>query len=173
MGVFFSKNNNIIALSSGQEIYSYLIPTLISEIESETLLLVDEPELYLHPGLELGLLKMLKKLLKAFKSFAVIATHSSIITREVDREAVKILKRQGDYTTITLPSIQTYGSDIESIISEVFEDDLESKIYEKVIDELIDENTELGVEELNQEFGDAGLIYFISKNSDENIEFEN
>lgn len=171
-GLFFKKKNDVVALSSGQEIYSYLIPTLISEIESETLLLVDEPELYLHPGLELGLMKMLKKLLKAFKSFAVIATHSSIITREVDREAVNILKREGNYTTITLPSIQTYGSDIESIIAEVFEDDLETKIYEDVIDELIDEDAGLSLGIINQEFGDAGLVYFISKNSDENIEFE-
>ena len=113
-----------------------------------------------------------KKLLKAFKSFAVIATHSSIITREVDREAVNILKREGNYTTITLPSIQTYGSDIESIIAEVFEDDLETKIYEDVIDELIDEDAGLSLGIINQEFGDAGLVYFISKNSDENIEFE-
>ncbi|HFF5287517.1 TPA: AAA family ATPase, partial [Acinetobacter baumannii] len=171
-GLFFRKNMDIIALSSGQEIYSYLIPTLISEIESETLLLVDEPELYLHPGLELGLMKMLKKLLKAFKSFAVIATHSSIITREVDRDAVKILKREENYTTITLPSIQTYGADIESIISEVFEDNLESKIYEDVIDELIQDNTDVTVKKVNEEFGDAGLIYFISKSSDETIEFE-
>ena len=161
-----------MALSSGQEIYSYLIPILISEIESETLLLIDEPELYLHPGLELGLMKMLKKLLKAFKSFAVIATHSSIITREVDREAVNILKREGNYTTITLPSIQTYGSDIESIISEIFEDDLESKIYEHVIDDLIEDDNELNVNQINEEFGDAGLIYFISKNRNEKIEFE-
>lgn len=171
-GVFFKKDEKIVLLSSGQEIYSYLIPTLISEIESETLLLVDEPELYLHPGLELGLIKMLKKLLKAFKSFAVIATHSSIITREVDREAVNILKREGSYTTITLPSIQTYGSDVESIISEVFEDDLESKIYENIIDGLIEDNNDLSVNEVNKEFGDAGLVYFIRKNSDENIEFE-
>lgn len=171
-GVFFRKNEKIVPLSSGQEIYSYLIPTLISEIESETLLLVDEPELYLHPGLELGLIKMLKNLLKAFKSFAVIATHSSILTREVDREAVKILKREGDYTTVTPPSIQTYGADIESIISEVFEDDLESKIYEHIIDNLIEDDAELTINEVNKEFGDAGLIYFISKNSDENIEFE-
>lgn len=171
-GIFFKKDEKIVLLSSGQEIYSYLIPTLISEIESETLLLVDEPELYLHPGLELGLMKMLKKLLKAFKSFAVIATHSSIITREVDRLAVNILKRQGSYTTITLPSIQTYGSDVESIISEVFEDDLESKIYEDIIDDLIEEDTDLTINKVNKEFGDAGLIYFITKNSDENIEFE-
>lgn len=171
-GVFFRKNEKIVPLSSGQEIYSYLIPTLISEIESETLLLVDEPELYLHPGLELGLIKMLKNLLKAFKSFAVIATHSSILTREVDREAVKILKREGNYTTVTSPSIQTYGADIESIISEVFEDDLESKIYEHIIDVLIEDEADLTINEVNKEFGDAGLIYFISKSSDDNIEFE-
>lgn len=171
-GIFFRKNEKIVPLSSGQEIYSYLIPTLISEIESETLLLIDEPELYLHPGLELGLIKMLKNLLEEFKSFAVIATHSSILTREVDREAVKILKREGNYTTVTLPSIQTYGADIESIISEVFEDDLESKIYEHIIDDLIEEDADLTINEVNKEFGDAGLIYFIAKNSDENIEFE-
>ena len=170
-GLFFRKDGNIVALSSGQEIYSYLIPTLISEIESETLLLIDEPELYLHPGLELGLIKMLKKLLKAFKSFAVIATHSSILTREVDREAVKILRRTGEFTSITMPSIQTYGSDIENIISEVFEDDLENKIYEKVIDKLLeDTDKKLDFAEVSNEFGDAGLIYFISKNNDDLME---
>lgn len=170
-GLFFLKNSNLVKLSSGQEIYTYLIPQLIDEIENETLLLIDEPELYLHPGIELGLIKMIKELLIIFKSFAVIATHSSIISREVDRHAVKVLRRSDDYTTITLPNIQTYGADLETIISEVFEDNLEIKIFEEAIDKLINDE-ETNLENINSEFGVSGEIYYLSKNIDENLEFE-
>ena len=168
-GIFFKYKGEIVKLSSGQQIYSYLIPQLISEIEKETLILIDEPELYLHPGLELGLIKMIKKLLDEFKSFAVIATHSSILTREIDREAVNIFKRQANYTYINNASIETYGSDLEKIIVQVFEDDLEKKIYEGIIDEKIGDIT---INEVSTNFGDAGMIYYLSKDQHDSFEFE-
>lgn len=46
-----------------------MIPAIISELEEESLLILDEPELYLHPELEVGLINMLKNILDETKSF--------------------------------------------------------------------------------------------------------
>ncbi|ENV73250.1 hypothetical protein F946_01140 [Acinetobacter johnsonii ANC 3681] len=117
---------------------------------------------------------MLKHLLKDLNSFAIIATHSSIITREVDREAVNVLRRINNFTSITKPSIQTYGADLESIISEVFEDDLERKVYEDSLDQIIpDDEDEIDFIEVNSEVGNSGLIYLLNKSSDDDFQVEN
>ncbi|MBN7766513.1 AAA family ATPase [Pectobacterium brasiliense] len=46
-----SNEDEIIELSAGQMIFSYMIPSILSEITDETILVIDEPELYLHPTL--------------------------------------------------------------------------------------------------------------------------
>ena len=73
------RDGKAIGLSSGQLIYSYMIPAIVSGMKDESLLILDEPELYLHPTLEMGLIKMLKSLLKDSSSYAIIATHSAVM----------------------------------------------------------------------------------------------
>ncbi|PHI39160.1 hypothetical protein CBQ28_01165 [Pseudoalteromonas sp. GCY] len=90
--VFLDEELNEIKLSSGQRMYSLFVPSIISEIKKESLLLIDEPELYLHPELEVGLISMLKKVLSETNSFAIIATHSAIIAREIQSDFVHILE---------------------------------------------------------------------------------
>ncbi|QFT12981.1 AAA family ATPase [Vibrio sp. THAF190c] len=102
-GLFFLKNEEPVSLSSGQEIFSYMLPSLVAEIEDESLLIIDEPELYLHPTLEVALINMLKKLLSETKSSAIIATHSPLIAREVARDGIVILKNRGGYTNTIKP----------------------------------------------------------------------
>lgn len=58
----------------------------MSEIEEESLLILDEPELYLHPELEVNLINMIKNILNETNSYSIIATHSSIIAREVEKK---------------------------------------------------------------------------------------
>ena len=92
-GIIFKKDGNVLPLSSGQQIYSYMIPAIIAELEEESLLVLDEPELYLHPELEVGLMNMLQHILKETKSYSIIATHSAILAREVESKAITILRK--------------------------------------------------------------------------------
>ena len=163
----FMKDDKELPLSSGQRIYSYMIPAIVSEIEDESILLIDEPELYLHPNLEIELLCMLKHLLGETNSIAIIATHSAVISREIKSKSIHILHRSGMSVSVLKPGIETYGESLESIISEIFDDKLVSKGYESDLDSLIDKYADIDtlITEKHNEVGDDALIYLLSKSS--------
>lgn len=170
-GLIFKKDGAIIPLSSGQKIYTYMIPAIISELEDESLLILDEPELYLHPELEVGLINMLKNILDETKSFSIIATHSSILTREVERNAVTILRKTEGNTKVFRSSIETYGESIDVIISEVFDDEYVSKPYQKEIDKYFIRDSS-SISEIKSYIGNDALAYALSKSDDEKISIE-
>ncbi|PEH72620.1 AAA family ATPase [Edwardsiella tarda] len=170
-GLVFKKNGNIIPLSSGQKIYTYMIPAIISELEDESLLILDEPELYLHPELEVGLINMLKNILNETKSFSIIATHSSILTREVDRDAVTILRKIEGSTKTYRSSVETYGESIDIIISDVFDDEYIKKPYQKEIDKYFNCDNS-SISEIKGYIGNDALAYALSKSDDDDISIE-
>ncbi|MEQ9911178.1 AAA family ATPase [Pectobacterium polaris] len=169
--LIFKKDGEIVPLSSGQKIYTYMIPAIISELEEESLLILDEPELYLHPELEVGLINMLKNILDETKSFSIIATHSSILTREVERNAVSILRRIEGSTKVYRSSVETYGESIDVIISEVFDDEYVSKSYQKEIDKYFIRNNS-SISEIKGYIGNDALAYALSKSDDEKMSVE-
>ncbi|MBB6522286.1 AAA family ATPase [Pseudoteredinibacter isoporae] len=164
-GLVFLKDGDPISLSSGQRMYSYMIPAIVAELDDESLVLIDEPELYLHPELEVGLINMLKSLLKKTSSYAVIATHSAILTREVARSEVHVLRRETHRTTFSNPTIETYGASTEAIIREVFDDFQVEKQYEDALNAIINVknlDSEMLVE-VKRNIGDSALAHLLSK----------
>ncbi|MXP56902.1 AAA family ATPase [Pantoea sp. Taur] len=159
-GVVFKKNGKEVSLSSGQRIYAYMLPAIVAEIEEESLLVLDEPELYLHPELEVGLIEMLQNLLNNTKSFAIIATHSSIITREVEKNSVVILRKDDGHTRAYKPTIETYGESIDLIISEVFDDEMIKKPYQIEIDNIL-KNGDVTASSIASFVGDDALTFAI------------
>lgn len=158
--IIFKKNDNVLSLSSGQKIYSYMIPAIIAELEEESLLVLDEPELYLHPELEVGLINMLQHILKSTKSFSIIATHSAILAREVERNAVTILRKSHGRTEVNIANIETYGESLDKIIAEVFDDDYIIKPYQVAINKYLNANNT--IDELKRYVGDDALSYALS-----------
>lgn len=145
-----------------------MIPSIVSEIQDETLIIIDEPELYLHPALEIGLIEMLKNVLKQRNSYAIIATHSSIIAREVQSKCVNVLKEATYGTMIDKPNIETYGESLEEIIGEIFDDYSIKKPYQHELDNIMDERLSLSenLNNLSVKMGDEGLVYLASKISE-------
>ena len=68
-------------MSSGQLILICSMTEVIANIERESLLLFDEPELHLHPNAISNLLRTLNKMLEEFDSYAILATHSPLIVQ--------------------------------------------------------------------------------------------
>ncbi|NBM67885.1 AAA family ATPase [Proteus sp. G2663] len=165
--LIFKKDKKEIPLSSGQKIYTYMLPAIISELEEESLLILDEPELYLHPELEVGLINMLKNILNETKSFSIIATHSAILTREVERNAVTILRKIEGNTRAYQTAIETYGESIDMIISEVFDDEYINKPYQTEIDKFIS-NDDSSISEIKKYIGNDALAYALSKSNSDN-----
>tara|TARA_R110001583_G_scaffold117545_2_gene268685 strand:- start:1058 stop:2716 length:1659 start_codon:yes stop_codon:yes gene_type:complete len=160
-GIFFKKEGENLPLSSGQKIYSYMLPAIIAELEEESLLVLDEPELYLHPELEVGLMNMLQHILRETKSYAIIATHSAILAREVESKAITILRKSQGSTRSNIVSVETYGESLDIIIAEVFDDDYMVKPYQKEIDHYL-KKSDSSIESIKELIGDDALAYALS-----------
>ena len=135
--LYFIHNDEILYLSSGQQMFANLVINLLSLIKENSLILIDEPENTLHPNLEIDFMRILKAILEEFDSFAIIATHSSIIVREVPSEFVRVIKIDEDnQPVIVSPTISTFGADIRKITNYVFDDIfVENKPFEIWIEE--------------------------------------
>lgn len=139
VGVVFLKNGKPIQLSSGQRLFSYIVINILGAIRPNSLILVDEPELFLHPNLEIDLLRMLKSILTSYNSKALIATHSIVTVREIPRDCVHVLEQTPDGVVIKNPPFETFGGDVQRISSYVFGDKAVSKPYEDWIKNKLEE----------------------------------
>lgn len=109
------------SLSSGQSILVSTITEVIANIEDESILLFDEPELHLHPNAVSNLVRMLYQLLEEFNSYAIISTHSPLLIQEIPSLYINKLERtEEDLLLISKLSIETFGENISAIVNEVF-----------------------------------------------------
>jgi len=127
----FSKNREVIMsnsegeefllkdLSSGEKtLFSKIIFLYFSKIKDSTLL-IDEPELSLHPSWQ-------NKILKIYENFAlknncqiIIATHSPHIIGSAKNEYLRILRKNDEGRIEVIDNSVAYGRDIEWVLEEV------------------------------------------------------
>lgn len=123
--VFIHSNGKSAPLSSGQELFFRFALNLCCWLEVGTLVLVDEPENHLHPNFVSRLISLLREFLVMTGSFAILASHSPFVVREVSRRDVSILSRQEDGTPLVRqPRLQTLGASVSAVSSYVFGDEL-------------------------------------------------
>lgn len=139
-GIKFIKDGEIKELSSGQRLFSYIVINVVGAIREHSLIVIDEPELFLHPTLEIEFITLLKTVLKPFKSKAILATHSVSVVREVPSECVHIFRDEGFGLDIIHPPFQTFGGDIQRISTYVFGENSVTKPFEELLDSLVKEH---------------------------------
>lgn len=132
-GIYFIKNGDIVELSSGQRLFSYIVINILGAIRRNSLILIDEPELFLHPTLEIAFISMLKDLLISYRSKALLATHSLVTVRELPRSCVHVFEKEEEELFINHPPFETFGGDMQRISSYVFGDKSVSKPFESWI----------------------------------------
>ncbi len=162
-GIVFFKNGKKIELSSGQEIFSHMISSIIGSIRDDTILLIDEPEVFLHPNLEVVLIEMLQKILKIYDSYAMIATHSSIFVREIAKDYIIVLKKINNLDQIANPPFETFGGDMERINSYIFFDKDIEKPFEKWLEQLVqqEKSLEIAIEKYKNIVNEESLILML------------
>jgi|GEM_PF-470039 len=138
-GIVFLKGGEPVELSSGQRLFSYIVANILGAMRRNSLILIDEPELFLHPTLEIAFIRMLKKILAAYGSKALLATHSLVTVRELPRDCVHVFERTKEGVFVKHPPFETFGGDIQRISSYVFGDKSVSKPFEEWLSEKLDE----------------------------------
>jgi ABC-type cobalamin/Fe3+-siderophores transport system ATPase subunit len=137
-GAVFIRNNEAIEISSGQRLFCYIVVNVVGQIRKDSLVVIDEPELFLHPALEIEFIELLKKVLKAFTSKAILATHSLAITREVPAKCVHVYKKQNNTVEVEYPPFETFGGDMQRISSYVFGDNTITKPFDNWMQEQLE-----------------------------------
>lgn len=115
-------------LSSGESVLLYNLIRTLKTITYYSLFLIDEPEIHLHPNFVSDYMRFLYLMLDKFESYAIIATHSVFVIREVKSECVYIVQKQDNNCYIAKPPRETLGANAMTLNEDVFRT-LDSKPY--------------------------------------------
>lgn len=140
-GPSFIIENEIYPLSSGQLSFIRLAAWLCKNVENGSLLLMDEPDIYLHPSLITQLVNLLHVILNSTGARAIIATHSAYIVREVPRYQVFVFKEEPDkIISIGSPSMNTVGANIGDISFFIFEETFHGALINEQLNKLLNKS---------------------------------
>jgi predicted ATPase len=106
--------------SAGEQLATIVVTRLVRHIERDSLVLFDEPELHMHPGLLSGLLRVLHELLVERDAFAIVGTHSPIPLQEIPSRCVRVLDLVEATTHTRGLDEQCFGASLGSITANAF-----------------------------------------------------
>lgn len=135
-----THTGKVIGLSSGQRSMFHFALHFLTLAGYGTLLIIDEPETYLHPNLISEYMMFLYKILKRTSSIALIATHSAYVVREVPTHCVHILDRNGPEISVGRPYLQTLGANVAEISLAVFGDSTVDAYHREVSEKIAKSN---------------------------------
>lgn len=121
-------------LSSGQRHILHMMTSLFSHIHMSSLVVIDEPEVHLHPKALIEFMDALQKAMVLFDSFAIIATPSPLIVREIITSNVyRMVRQDSDNPSIAKVHFNTFGEDIALLYSRIFHYDEDDSIFTRLI----------------------------------------
>lgn len=131
--------SNVNILSSGQLHILSLVTYICANIHYRSLLFIDEPEVHLHPHITMEFMAMLSGLLSVFKSYAIIATHTPLVVREMAGKNVFLMQKMQDGILQIAPvGFETLGEDVGTLYRNLFGYDEQSSYFKKMVDKLCD-----------------------------------
>ncbi|NUY35959.1 ATP-binding protein [Paraburkholderia sp. JPY303] len=118
--------------SSGQQQMLCSLVGLLSELRDDSLVLIDEPELSLHPTWQMTFLDRLKVLLRQVRGCHIIlATHSPLIVQSALRANLEVLQLYDDFEGAPADVSRQYGerASVESTLLDVFGTPVTDSVY--------------------------------------------
>jgi predicted ATP-binding protein involved in virulence len=123
-GNLFFKNGNgeifsIDTISTGEKtLLSKILYLYIEKIENQTIL-IDEPELSLHPSWQNKILKIYENFAIQNKCQIIIATHSPHIIGGAKGEYIRLLVKEGNKIDIVDNIDRSYGLKFDKILTDI------------------------------------------------------
>ncbi|MEA4940621.1 MAG: AAA family ATPase [Christensenella sp.] len=125
-------------LSSGHKVVLLTITACVDKLEEKTILFLDEPENHLHPPLLASFIRALTYLLIDRNGIAILSTHSPVILQEVPKSCVWNIRRNGSELLAERLQVETFGSSISLLTSEVFGLEVTESGYHKLIKDILE-----------------------------------
>lgn len=117
------KKYSLVDGSSGEGNLIFTLVNILAKIKENSLVLIDEPEISLHPNWQIKYIHLLKELLKDYYNcHIIIATHSHFMVSDIDKKSssLTILKNEGGKIVSYTNDGDTYGWSAENILYNVF-----------------------------------------------------
>jgi predicted ATPase len=169
---YFPTETNIISsfrkLSSGQKIMTLSFTQIINSIDTNSLLLFDEPENHLHPNGQNTLFKSLDFILNEFDSFSIISTHSPIFIQNIPRKNVFKINSINGVRNITNLNIESFGQHFSKLTEEIFGFSENNLFYVEKLKSIVENKETLGDEyDEVQNFETVGVQYNLTNFEDD------
>lgn len=139
-------------LSSGQLHILALATYLIADMHLSSLVIIDEPEVHLHPSSVVDFMLFLSNILRKFQSYAIIATHSPLIVREmINTNVYKFVRSNENVPLISRVAYDTFGEDISTLYNRIFGYDESMSLFTKIVETKARKNRRLTVKDIEDE----------------------
>lgn len=143
----FLKHN----LSAGQKVVVLTLANLAAFLETNSVVLHDEPETHLHPSLLSAMLRAIHGLLDHFDSYAIMATHSLVPLQETPASNVFVIERGDDgVVSIAQPIQQCFAATLDEISRATFRAEPDDENFRTVLKRL---RQRYSVDEIRQFLG--------------------
>ncbi|WP_060644086.1 AAA family ATPase [Ensifer sp. Root423] len=145
-----TRKQPVKQLSAGQRLVAAIFSNIVGFIEEGSLLLIDEPETNLHPGLLSSVVDALTRVLEEYDSYAIIATHSPILLQQIPSRYVRVVTRDNLNRPAVNPlSFESFGEDLGELTRKVLDLSGAERDFKHVLDDLFDvHNSAQGVADL-------------------------
>lgn len=110
--------------SSGEKHIIYSFVSIFNSIEENSLILIDEPEISLHPNWQIKYISFLKTVFKEYTScHFIIATHSHYLVSDLNPKSSSLItmeRTENNKKIITTVDYSTYAWSAENILYNIF-----------------------------------------------------
>lgn len=129
-------------LSSGQKIVLLSLLNLIMKVSEKTLVIIDEPELFLHPPLLKAYIRSVEEIVEEGNGVCLLATHSAIVLQEIPNTNIRKLWYDPDNEEGRIENLysKSYGESVSFINDTIFGTDLRNTGFYKVLQDKIEED---------------------------------
>ncbi|MCC6553381.1 MAG: ATP-binding protein [Polyangiaceae bacterium] len=124
-------------LGAGQKLAIGVLSRLLATMRNGSFVLIDEPELNLHPALLAGMLRTLHSWLEELDGHALISTHSPLVLQEVPGRNVRVLKVLERSPIVRTYDAESFGQSLSEIVADAFGLSERDKNYISVLRELV------------------------------------
>lgn len=135
-------SNQIKLLSSGQKIILLSLVNLVLHVSEKTLVIIDEPELFLHPPLLKAYIRAVGDLVAFGNGVGLFTTHSPVVLQEIPHDCIVRTgynAKEKKYFCENMAT-RTFGESISFINDAVFGLDLRNTGYYNLLQKLFYDN---------------------------------
>lgn len=126
-------------MSSGQTMLTNLIIDITANVRSNSLILVDEPEVHLHPNAITQIINVINLVCERFCSCCIMATHSPLVIQSLLSRNVLIMERDVDGNpTVRQMRVESLGENLTTINEEIFSNGQRAKYYKRLIKKAVE-----------------------------------